>query len=455
MMPISPTNQDLALAPKLVLTITEELGDGQGLAYDKQNRQIFIKDALLGEEVEVVLYGENDRYAQGRVIKVLKPSPNRIPTICDSSCGACAFKVCEYEYELNLKKEATLKLYENLKGFSSDKFIGIKEALNHLNYRNKAIYAIKTCNKEIKIGLYEKNSHNILEVQGCALEKLWMRKVLLQVKNTLQNLINQDLIAQESLASLRYLYLRGDKEKMAVIVAHKEFKELSFLLKALKAEGVDNILLNINETSGNRILGETFKVLSGKDFINTTIFGKSFKLNPNSFLQINQEQTNLLYRLAIELLNPAPYERLVDLYCGIGTISLCVHDRVQEVIGIECVKEAIVNANENKELNKIDNAQFFVGLVEEILPKIVQNGKQIDIAILDPARKGVEESVFKTLATCNTKRLVYISCNPKSQVRDLKVAFNYGFKLEKLAFVDMFPHTAHVETVVLMSRVKD
>ncbi|MDY5779240.1 MAG: 23S rRNA (uracil(1939)-C(5))-methyltransferase RlmD [Succinivibrionaceae bacterium] len=433
-----------------VLTVVDVTSDGQGIAFDRKNRKIFIKNALLGEEVEVSFFGEKEKYAQADIVRVLKPSKSRIEPICKSRCGACSFKVWDYQKELDFKTQLTLDLFKDFSGFK-EKFLGMFGAKNDSHYRNKAIYAVQFKDNKPIIGLYESNSHEIFEMENCYLEEPWMRKVLLVIKESLISILkeNQDI-------PLRYIYLRGSdsSEKIVVLVAKSEFKAQATIVTALKNNGISNILLNINDSVGNRVLGDKFITLNGSADISYQLFDKTFKLNANSFLQINKAQTQVLYSKAIELLNPSLDESLADLYCGVGTISICVHDKIKSVFGIECVSDAIDYANQNKEINKASNTSFYVGLVEDVLPKLVANNSKVDIAILDPARKGCEESVFKVLSECQTKRIAYISCNPKSQVRDLKIAQKYGFKIEKFLFVDMFPRTGHVETVVLLSRDK-
>lgn len=436
-----------------VLKVVEIFKDGQGIAYDDQNRQIFIKDGLLGEEVEVEIYGQTDRYAQGRILNVLSKSKERITSNCKFVCGACSYKCWSYDAEIIHKTQETLKLYKDVPEFTLDKFTGFYKADNDLYYRNKAIYAIGFIDNDIKVGLYEKKSHSILEIDDCDLEQPWMNKTLKLVRNKLKDLA-KDTHYNDFLSSLRYLYLRGNDEKMAVIVSRKYSDEVILLSNLIVDSGITNVLLNINNTDGNRVLGDRFEVLNGNLEFCTQLLGKKFSLSPSSFLQINLKQAEVLYKLAIDFLQPSKDESLADLYCGIGTISLCVHDRVKHVYGIECVEDAVINANKNKVLNDIQNVSFYTGLVEQELPKLIKIKHTIDIAILDPARKGVEERVFKTLSDCKTQRVAYISCNPKSQVRDLKLAYKYGFMLKKLAFVDMFPRTSHVETVVLLSREK-
>jgi 23S rRNA (uracil1939-C5)-methyltransferase len=273
--------------------------------------------------------------------------------------------------------------------------------------------------------------------------------------------------------NLRYLFLRGapDGEKSgadnttlrrcAVLVLRTRNDDAASsaavpdaVLRFLEQAGIANIAANFNNDPGNRIFGESFQALRGGLYAEMPLLGRVFRVRPESFFQINGEITGLLYDKAIELLDPAPDARIADLYSGIGTISFRLSERARETFGIEVVPEAVRDAERNSEIFGIGNASFYAGRVEDVLPDLVKGGVRFDGVILDPARKGLEESVVNTLAALGVPRIVYISCNPKTQKRDMAWFIKRGYQLECLYAFDMFPHTCHVETVVLLSRAK-
>lgn len=426
------------------LVVSEFTSDGEGIAF-YNDKKVFIKGAFVGETVEVELFGEKQHYAQGRLIKVIVPSSCRCEQFCDVNCGACSFTAMSYESELQFKEDFILKLFKNIPSFVPQMYGKIIPMEKPFNYRNKAVYACgESCGKAV-LGLFEKNSHNIVPIHTCAVESNWMSKA--------KDIVQQSIV---NISAWRYLFLRGsdDSEKIAVFVCWNEVEEAQEIAQKLSEIGINNVVLNVNNSSGNRILGDNFKQIIGSNQIQMEMLGLNFTVKPDSFFQINSIQTSKLYQLAVDMLNPSSNENVADLYCGIGTISIFLAQKVKNVYGIECVEAAIQDAMQNAENNKISNVHFTYGLVENELPKLVESNIQIDCAILDPSRKGCDSSVFRVLSECGANRVVYISCNPISQCRDIECAIQQGYQIERVESVDMFPHTAHVETVVLLSRDK-
>ncbi|WP_406043977.1 23S rRNA (uracil(1939)-C(5))-methyltransferase RlmD [Succinimonas sp.] len=331
-------------------------------------------------------------------------------------------------------------------------------------------------NGRFMLGLYERDSHKIISVPDCLLEPSWMNRA----RNGLRDLVNETISGRNSSGGdvremkifsekLRYLFLRGapDGEKSweddaafrrcAVLVlrtgndaATSSAAVPEAVLSFLEQAGIANIAVNFNNDPGNRIFGESFQAVRGGLYAEMPLLGRVFRVRPESFFQINGEITGLLYDKAIELLDPAPEVRIADLYSGIGTISFRLSDRVRETFGIEVVPEAVRDAERNSESFGIGNARFYVGRVEDVLPDLVKSGVRFDGVILDPARKGLDESVAETLAALGVPRIVYISCNPKTQKRDMAWFIKRGYQLECLYAFDMFPHTCHTETVALL-----
>ena len=244
----------------------------------------------------------------------------------------------------------------------------------------------------------------------------------------------------------------NDQKLMAVVVTHGKLSHETELIHALR--NVDSLYHNRNDKDTNVLLGDNFRLLAGEPTLIETQNGLTFKVSPQSFLQVNPQQTEVLYEKAIELLDPKPEETILDLYCGIGTISMQIARRAKRVIGVECVPAAIEDAKQNAVRNGIDNASFFCDLSENALPKLLHDGVKPDAIVLDPPRKGCESAVLEAIAASGVNRVVYVSCNPATLARDLRILSDRGYAIHIVQPVDMFPQTAHVETVVSMTRTE-
>lgn len=439
----------------LRLEVTDLTDEYEGIAYRHDGLKIFIKGAFPGDTAEVELYDVRERYAQGRLISIIRTDYPRIESFCSNRCGSCACTELSYESEVRIKEKQLLKLFRNTLGdaFDESLYRGFIAMDHPFAYRNKAVYAVSERKPVYTVGLYRKATHDIIDISRCSLEPEWINRARNIVRDTLNS--GEFLtVSSQAVKTLRYIFFRGteDGDRLAVLVAYDRFSGIELLTEKLNSAGVDNVLLSINDREGNRILGDTMEVLSGSGCITAELMGLKFKVNPYSFLQINPKQTARLYMTAVELLAPEPDDTVLDLYCGIGTISLYLAEKCRKVFGVECVPEAIDNARENALLNGISNVDFRVGLVEEVLPEILAEGHRVSRAVLDPARKGCDSSVFKALSDAGINTIAYVSCNPKNQCRDILVARNYGYDVKSVYAVDMFPHTSATESIVLLSR---
>ena len=437
-------------APEFVLTMLDHAQGGDAFAY-YEGKMIFVAGALPQEEVKVRLGAEHPTFFTGELLEILKPSPDRAPNFCAHGCGSCSYTCVRYEAELQDKRRRLAALYASTKEANIVMQAPIHAMSDPFAYRNKSVCACSTQGGKLTIGLYARGSHDIIPLASCALEARWMTDAREKISSFFAA---QD---QNIAPNLRYIFLRGadEGERMCVLVFYAEpsadfIAKVASLYSELK---LSSLKININNLPGNRILGPKFIQVAGKETIETSILGNKFAINAESFLQINPTQAEVMYKRALELLAPKATDVVADLYSGAGTISLYVAKKVAQVIGVECVDSAVNDAKSNAKLNGITNVEFKCGLVEKIFPQLAAQGIKIDSAILDPARKGAAPEVFQTLAAFGVQRFVYISCNPISQKRDLEVAVKYGYELRAFEAVDMFPHTDHVETVVLMSRV--
>ncbi len=439
------------LSQQIKLIIKDKAKNGDCYAMYQQ-KKVFVPNSVIGDELLVELEDEHPTYFNAQIIEIIKPSSKRTQSYCNNNCGACSYLLVDYQNELQEKKADLLQLFANTIESDVLNSLIVNGMVSPFNYRNKAIYACDYRNEEMIVGLYSKRSHNIIPIHECALEDKWIANL----KNKIIEILSLEDSAIKS--KLRYLFFRGfsETQKMCVLVFSERvsLKHETKLVELCRTQNINSLQININNSDGNRILGDEFITLNGDNHIYLELLNKKFKVTPKSFFQVNKVQTEILYSKAIELLAPKSNEILADLYCGVGTISLSVADKVKKVYGVECVKEAIDDAIENAKLNNITNTEFICGYVENVIPELFKNNNKIDIAILDPARKGCEQVVLSTIADYNIERLVYISCNPTTQKRDIEYLKQLGYVVTHLEAVDLFPHTEHVETVILLSRGK-
>ena len=332
---------------------------------------------------------------------------------------------------------------------------------NPWEYRNKVQYPFALDEQgKVIIGCYQKGTHNVVDTRECLIQHNLNSRIMNRVRQLVQGMGISIYNENTGQGLLRYVLVKNgfeSGEAMVVLVTNgPEFPEGKELAKLLAGEfpALKSVVQNINTSRGNVVLGEKNKVLYGTDGIIDRLGELEFKISATSFFQVNPAQTEILYAKALEYANLTGKERVLDAYCGVGTLALFMADKAKEVYGIEVIPEAIEDAKENAIRNKADNVVFVMGATEEVLPKLVNIGIDFDVAVVDPPRSGCEERVLQTFAKLQVPRIVYVSCNPSTLARDLKFLANRGYAVEEIQPVDMFPHTFHVECVALMSRVK-
>ncbi len=402
---------------------------------------VFVPYAIKGEEIEFKVLKVLKTHAFGKLIKVISPSVERREPICPvfSRCGGCHLMHLSYEEQLKIKKaqvEDCVKKYANLDIKVND-VIGME---NPFEYRNKAQYPVDggVC------GFYALRSHNIVPLKKCFMQNPLDEKIIEGVM----------LYIEKSNAKIKHIYTRYGKDSCMVVLVSKSSK-LPFtqvLVKELLkiSDKIKSIILNVNPEDTNVILGKKNITLYGDDKIQAEIGSLKFNISPLSFFQVNPTQTEVLYSKAKELLDLKGEETLLDLYCGTGSIGLFMADKAKKIIGVEIVEDAVKDAIINKDLNGVENAEYFAGPAEEIFPKLAEKGLKPDAIILDPPRKGCDESLLKLLLETGTEKIVYISCSPATLARDLKV-LSQKYNISPITPVDMFPNTFHVESVALLT----
>ena len=442
---------------EFIVEIVDQGYLGEGIA-KIDNFTIFIPNAIINEKVKIVITKVTSSHAYGRVVEYIEKSNIRVEPDCNTykRCGGCSLRHMEYEATLTLKKQIVENcLYKELKRkLEVNNVIGMETPVY---YRNKLQYPIGLNKEKTPVmGVFANRSHEIIEVKECFIQN----KVCQQIANDMFKYIVDNKISiynEESKKGLvRHIVIKtGTKtnEIMVILVLKenklKEEKELTKYLTS-KYPNIKSVIKNINTQNTNVILGNKNIVLYGQEYICDTLGEFTFRISPLSFYQVNPTQTEVLYQKAIEYAELTKKEIVLDLYCGIGTISLFVAKYVKKVYGIEIVEEAVENAKENAQINEIKNAEFFAGNIEneETLEKIKK--MKADVIFIDPPRKGMETSTIEALLEIEPKKIIYISCNPATLARDIKY-LSEKYEIKEIQPVDLFPYTTHVECVVLLT----
>ena len=447
----------------LVTLEIEDCGiDGEGIG-KADGFTVFVKDAVIGDTVTAKIIKAKKNYGYGRLMEVLKPSPYRVEPKCEFArqCGGCQLQALSYEQQLVFKTNKVKGHLERIGGFTDipmEPIIGMDELFH---YRNKAQFPVGR-NKEGKIvtGFYAGRTHNIIENRDCALGVAENKEVLDRVIAHMEKYGIEPYNEATGKGLVRHVLIRYGyftKEVMVCLILNgNKIPKEELLVKSLcEIPGMTSITINVNKKHSNVILGEEIRLLWGQEYITDRIGDISYQISPLSFYQVNPMQTQKLYAKALEYADLHGEETVWDLYCGIGTISLFLAQKAKFVRGVEIVPAAIENAKENAKLNGLENTEFFVGKAEEVLPReYKKNGVYADVIVVDPPRKGCDETLLETMVEMNPDRIVYVSCDSATLARDLKYLCERGYELRKVCPVDQFGMTVHVETVVLLSQQK-
>lgn len=445
----------------LVTLEIEDCGiDGEGIG-KADGFTVFVKDAVIGDTVTAKIIKAKKNYGYGRLMEVLKPSPYRVEPKCEFArqCGGCQLQALSYDQQLVFKTNKVKGHLERIGGFTDipmEPIIGMDELFH---YRNKAQFPVGR-NKEGKIvtGFYAGRTHNIIENRDCALGVAENKEVLDRVIAHMEKYGIEPYNEATGKGLVRHVLIRYGyftKEVMVCLIlnGNKIPKEEQLVKSLCEIPGMTSITINVNKKHSNVILGEEIRLLWGQEYITDRIGDISYQISPLSFYQVNPMQTQKLYAKALEYADLHGEETVWDLYCGIGTISLFLAQKAKFVRGVEIVPAAIENAKENAKLNGLENTEFFVGKAEEVLPReYKKNGVYADVIVVDPPRKGCDETLLETMVEMNPDRIVYVSCDSATLARDLKYLCERGYELRKVCPVDQFGMTVHVETVVLLSK---
>ncbi len=455
-----------------IVTVTIEDMSMNGEGIGKSNGYtLFVKDTIVGDVAEVRVTKMKKTYGYARLIKLMKPSSDRVEPKCPIArqCGGCQIQEMSYESQLRFKQNLVRNNLERLGGIMPDTYemcpiIGMDEPWH---YRNKAQFPVGV-NRDGKLcmGFYAGRTHSIIETRQCFLGDAVNEQVLSVIRTFMEE--NKITAYNEKTGTgvVRHILIRkgfktGQVMVCVVINANslKASKRLVDMLTAI--DGMTCISVSINMENTNVIMGNEIRVLWGKPYIEDYIGDILYRISPLSFFQVNPVQTEKLYEKALEFAALTGEETVWDLYCGIGTISLFLARNSRKVYGVEIIPQAIDNARENARINKITNVEFFVGKSEEILPQFYENEYEktgvkptADIIVVDPPRKGCGEALLSTIVDMKPERVVYVSCDSATLARDLKFLVEHGYQVKKVQAVDQFGHTVHVETVVMLSHKK-
>ena len=441
-----------------VVEILDNGFQGEGIA-KIDGFTVFVPNAIKGEKTKIKILKVNSSHAFGKILEIIKPSENRIDSDCSvyPRCGGCAIRHVNYEKTIEMKKssvEATLR-----KALGREiKISDIIKMEKPLYYRNKLQYPIGLDeNQKPVMGVYAERTHKIISVKECKIQNELSQKIANDIfKFICENKI--PVYDEEKLnGSIRHLIIRiGVKTNEVMITIVSNTKELKFqnelvLYITEKYPEIKTIAKNINSKNTNVILGSKTEILYGDGYIYDILGDFKFKISPMSFYQVNPVQTEKLYSKAVEYAELTGEETVFDLYCGIGTIGIFASKKVKKLYGIETIKEAIDDARENAKLNNLDNAEFFVGDVEKTLPEFIKERNILaDVVFVDPPRKGCDKTALDTLLEIKPKKIVYISCNPATLARDLKI-LEEKYEIKAISICDMFPFTHHIESVALLN----
>ena len=426
---------------------------------DAGGMPLFVPGALPGETVDALVVKPQQRYAFGKLMQVLTPSPERAEPVCPAYqwCGGCSGQHMTYEATLRAKRAQVLDCLNRIGGLnlSEDQVPPVLGAADPWRFRNKTALPVQGTAKEPQIGFYRRRSHAIVPVEDCPITMGPLSDVLAAVKEWMRAVRVQPYQEESGKGLLRHVVVRTSRAGalMVLLVATKpQLPKTDALITSLKAiPGFTTLVVNVNKQRNNVILGRECQVLHGDGVIYETLLGLTFEISPLSFFQVNPPQTERLYQTAIDFAGLTGNELVVDAYAGAGTIALCMARSAKRVIGIEIVEPAVDSARRNAERNGITNAEFHAAAVEDLLPKLVADGLRPDIIMLDPPRKGVEPQVIEAVLKAAPRKVVYVSCHVPTQARDLQLLAAGGYQFEKCQPVDMFCYAGGVENVVVMS----
>ncbi|MEQ6391348.1 23S rRNA (uracil(1939)-C(5))-methyltransferase RlmD [Bacillaceae bacterium S4-13-58] len=451
-------NQELKPGDEFPLTIKRLGINGEGIGYFKR-KAVFIPGALPDEEVIGVVKANQEKFIQADIKKIRKRSKDRVDPPCPvyGPCGGCQLQHLDYKKQLEYKRDLILQAFERYaKGMITEDHVHPTFGLDHpWDYRNKSQLQVGMDGKKVIAGLYGQDSHRLVDISDCLVQHPLTNHIAKTMKSIIQDLKIPVYNERNQKGVIRTIVSRvGFQTKQAQLVlvtTSKEFPKKGLLVKEIKKRlpEINSLILNINNKKTSLIFGEETHHLEGAWYLEEKLEDISFELSARAFFQLNPKQTTKMYNEVKRVANLSGVEKIVDAYCGVGTIGLWLADKVSELRGIEVIPDAVKDAERNAKKQGIKHASFVTGKAEEWLPKWQKEGFQPDVIIVDPPRVGCENSFLDTIKKVKPKKFIYVSCNPSTLAKDISYLRNI-YKVESVQPVDMFPQTSHVECVALI-----
>ncbi len=471
------------------VTIEDMGNEGEGIGHI-DGMAVFVKDAVVGDVVLIKIIKAKKNYAYARLMELITPSQYRVEPICPHArrCGGCSIMQVDYIKQLAWKQDKVMNCLKRIGGITNvedlmEPIIGMESPVSDsdvfpaIRYRNKAQFPVRRDKDgNIVIGFYAGRTHSVIDTDVCYLQDAVNDEIIRRFRRFLNEYDVEPYDEERHTGLVRHILTRVGRKTGEVMICviingtellgvvpgtsgaqkKKSMNVEQELVKCMEnIPGLTSISINVNREKSNRILGDRCRTIWGSDTISDYIGNVKYQINPLSFYQVNPEQTEKLYGKALEYADLHGDDTVWDLYCGIGTISLFLAQKAKKVMGVEIIPEAIEDARKNAKMNGFENVEFFVGKAEEVLPEQYEkHGVYADVIVVDPPRKGCDEVAISTMVKMQPKKIVYVSCDPATLARDVKMLVAAGYEVKKVCAVDQFGHTGHVETVVLMSKVK-
>ena len=437
--------------------VTDYTAEGQGVAR-VDGCAVFLPNAIAGETYRIRIEKVGKTWASGKIVEILEKSPHRVQRECpiSSGCGGCDFWHMDYAEETRLKAKRVLDALNRIGGEKLTEMPILSAPACH-GYRNKAQYPVASQKGRVYAGFFKAGTHTVVENEKCLIlpaETEQARKIVIDYVNHYR-LSAYDEATGKGL--LRHIYVRRGAVSGQILVClavnGRKIPHPEDLIRRLQAvEGFTSLVLSVNTKQTNTVLGDEEIVLYGPGYIEDTLCGLTFRLSARSFYQINHHQAERLYEAAIQQAEIAKTDLVLDLYCGVGTITLCMAKAAGKVIGVEVVEQAVLDARENARRNGIENAEFFCGDAGKAALKLEQEGIRPDVVVVDPPRKGLNADTIEALSRMSPRRIVYVSCDPATLARDVALLKERGYKLKNAQAADLFPRCSHVESIVCLTK---
>ena len=437
--------------------IVDYTAEGQGVA-KIEGCAVFIPNAIVGEKCRVRIEKAQKTWAAGKIVELLEKSPHRVNRECPAAklCGGCDFWHMDYQEETRLKAERVRGCLNRIGGETLES-LPILSAPTCYGYRTKAQYPVSSKKGRAYAGFFRAGTHSVVENERCRIlpaETDGVKDAVIDYVNHFRITVYDETTHK---GLLRHIYVRrgavSGQILVCLVVNGRKLPHTQELIQRLKKlSGFTTLVLSVNEKKANTILGDEFITLYGPGYIEDTLCGLNFRLSPRSFYQVNHHQAQRLYQAAIQQAGITKSDTVLDLYCGVGTITLAMAGAAGKVIGVEVIPQAVEDARDNARRNGIENAEFFCGDAGQAALELEKNGVKADVAVVDPPRKGLNADTIEALARMAPRRIVYVSCDPATLARDVALLKERGYRLKNAMAADLFPRCAHVESIVCLIR---